>query len=142
MVLELRFMDHRRLGGFLDPASWRLGSDDALAPGSTMPKAALSDCELLRLKKLDIVRLTPEMELRVDRREMGVGMPSGSGAFGVGGGRRVWGEVSVVFGRGETVVSRASAAFPVGVASGCRGERTVLDVSDAVFESGWMSWWP
>lgn len=86
VVAELLFMDHRRLGGFLWPSS-RLVSEAPLSE----PKAALSpSCELVRRKRLDIVRLKEpllkfELEPRVERRDSGIGAGSSCSADGVAG---------------------------------------------------------
>lgn len=85
VVAELLFIDHLREGVFRWEDPGRLTSDTSAEWGAP-PIAALSVCELLRLKKLDILRLKLEVEPRVDRLERGTGVGSCSddGVAGIG----------------------------------------------------------
>lgn len=84
VVAELLFIDHRRAGIFWWAASGKFNADaGALCPGSA-PRPALSACEPPRLKKLDMVRLKVDVELKVGRLEGGSALGSWS-ADGVGG---------------------------------------------------------
>jgi len=120
VVAELRFIDHRRTGTFLGgAASCKFGVEEgALFPSA--PKAALSVCELPRLRKLDMVRLKFEDEPKVGRLEGGP-EPAGSWSTeGVGGGgvegRAVaggvfWGLWRVALDRGAAEVSTLRGGF-------------------------------
>jgi hypothetical protein len=123
VVTELLFIDHRRAGIFCCAASGKFSADaGALCPGSA-PIAALSVCEP-RLKKLDMVRLKFDVELKVGRLKEDSWLESwsadGVGGVGVFGGTArgvCWGLLGV-FGGGVSEVSTTRGGLELGVVPG------------------------
>jgi hypothetical protein len=147
VVTELLFIDHRRAGIFCCAASGKFSADaGALCPGSG-PSTALS-VEAPRLKKLDMVRLKFDVELKVERLEAGSGPESwsadGVGGVGVerGAARGVcWGLLGA-FGGGVTEVSTTRGGLEPGLVPGRTEGKVVAPLWSAASRSWAASKWP
>jgi hypothetical protein len=141
VVTELLFIDHRRAGIFCCAASGKFSADvGALCLGSG-PGAALSVCEAPRLKKLDMVRLKFDVELKVKRLEAVSGLESwsadGVGGVGVFGGaaRGVCSGLLGVLGGGVTEVSTTRGGLEPGVVPGRTEGKAVVPLWSAASRS-------